>query len=124
MIGQILLYHFTGDRLAAVCKALDSVGAAHRIVEESEYKTPIGTLLQLSVKQRKGPKPISVTDEMMVLCGLDEDDLDRVLGALRGAGLIVPYKAVLTPTNKDWTGAQLLAELRTEHEEMQKQRKK
>lgn len=124
MIGQILLYHFTGERLAAVCKTLDSVGVRYRIVEESEYKTPIGTLLQLSVKKRKGPVPVSVSEEMMVLCGLDEDGLNRVLVALRGAGLIVAYKAILTPTNKDWMGTQLFAELRMEHEAMQKQRKK
>lgn len=53
---------------------------------------------------------------MLVLCGLD-DTLDELLPALRSAG-IVCQKAVLTPSNRNWTPSRLYRELEREHRAM------
>ena len=59
-------------------------------------------------------------EPMLVLCGFQSMRIDAVLMALQRAGLALPYKAVLTKTNKKWKPMQLLAELRRERAEMEK----
>ena len=49
--------------------------------------------------------------------------LDRLLAAMRRAGVSVPYKAVLTEHNKNWTFADLVTEVAREHEAMRAARK-
>ncbi len=59
-------------------------------------------------------------EPMIVLCGFQNMRIDAVLQALQNAGLNLPFKAVLTKSNKKWTPMQLLAELRRERAEMEK----
>jgi len=59
-------------------------------------------------------------EPMLVLCGFQNARIDAALTALQTAGLNLPYKAVLTKSNKKWTPVQLLAELRRERSEMEK----
>ena len=55
---------------------------------------------------------------MVVLCGL-EDQVDRLLPALRQAGIGRDcLKAVLTPHNRTWTAVKLYQELLREHQAM------
>ena len=56
------------------------------------------------------------------MCGLTEGGIQAVVLALRKAGVYVPYKAVLTPYNKDWSAAALFAELYREHQAILAQR--
>ena len=51
-----------------------------------------------------------------VMCGLEEAQLDGLLGAMKAAGIIIPLKAIATPHNKGWSLAQLMRELRRERE--------
>ncbi len=58
-------------------------------------------------------------------CLLTGPQLDRLLGAMKRAKLPpIPLKAVLTPTNRDWTSQQLWQELRREHQAMQERQGK
>ena len=57
------------------------------------------------------------------LCGLGDRQLDRLLAAMRRADVSVPYKAVLTEHNKNWTFADLVTEVAREHEAMRAARK-
>lgn len=50
------------------------------------------------------------------MCGLEEAQLDGLLGAMKAAGIIIPLKAIATPHNKGWSLAQLMRELRRERE--------
>ncbi len=59
-------------------------------------------------------------EPMIVLCGFQSVRIDAVLSALQAAGLNLPYKAVLTKSNKKWTPMQLLTELKRERAEMEK----
>ena len=60
--------------------------------------------------------------EFMLLCGLGDRQLDRLLAAMRRAGVSVPYKAVLTEHNKNWTFADLVTEVAREHEALRAKR--
>lgn len=68
----------------------------------------------------EGPAP---QDPLLVLADFSETQLDALLAGLRQAGAVIPLKAVLTPTNRNWTVLELLEELRREHEAVASQRK-
>ena len=57
-------------------------------------------------------------EEVLFLCGLTGAGIQLAVAALRKAGLYIPYKASLTPTNKDWTVRQLFSEIYQEHQAM------
>ena len=57
-------------------------------------------------------------DEMIVMDGLAGEDLNFLLNEMIRTGTTVSLKAVVTPTNLDWTAAQLHAQLRNEHQHM------
>ena len=59
------------------------------------------------------PEPI------LVLCGLNNAQLDKLLPALRKLGAGPCLKAVLTPTNASWTLSALYEELCKERAEIQ-----
>ena len=53
---------------------------------------------------------------MLILCGFNRPDLDRLLSAIRKGKLqSVALKAALTPTNALWSGVKLQGELAQEH---------
>lgn len=58
--------------------------------------------------------PPCIPEEMLVFCGLQGEMLDSVLNMLRGSGLTVSLKAVMTAHNVGWTLAALYQELNAE----------
>lgn len=54
----------------------------------------------------------------LVLCGLRDKRLDKVLFELRRADIPIDYKAVLTPSNQEWTVPELMKELQRERQAM------
>lgn len=124
MKEQILLFCFNDtERLSAVRKALLPLRIACRMVAPEDWSTPIGALVGLSVQPREEEShPAELTEEMLIMCGLTEGGIQTVVAMLRKAGLYIPYKAVLTPYNKDWTASELFAELYQEHQMMMQQR--
>lgn len=52
----------------------------------------------------------------LVLCGLRDKRLDKVLFELRRADIPIEYKAVLTPSNQEWTVPELMKELQRERQ--------
>lgn len=62
-----------------------------------------------------------VPETMLVFAFFDDNKLNQTLSAIRRSGLApIPYKAVLTPTNADWTPLECFAEIKEEHEVMSK----
>lgn len=51
------------------------------------------------------------TEELLVMAGLNDRRLDTVLTELRRRKVHIPLKAVVTPTNADWTAVELYEEL-------------
>lgn len=119
MKEQILLFHFEDSaRLTALKKAVLPLHIACKEVEESAWDLPIGSLVGLETAAQPADAADEIKGEMLVLCGLGDGQMQQVLVALRKAGLVIPYKAVLTPYNKDWTAKALFVELCREHEMM------
>ena len=63
------------------------------------------------------PAPAAQTrPSCLVLCGLRDKRLDKVLFELRRADIPIDYKAVLTPSNQEWTVLELMKELLRERQ--------
>lgn len=59
-----------------------------------------------------------VSASLLILCGLRDKRLDKVLFELKRADIPVDYKAILTPSNKEWTVPELMKELQRERQAM------
>lgn len=58
--------------------------------------------------------PPRIPEEMLIFCGIQGEKLDSVLNMLRGSGLSVSLKAVMTAHNVGWTLDALYRELSAE----------
>lgn len=56
----------------------------------------------------------SRADSLILLCNLKDKRLDKMLFELRHGEVKVMYKAILTPSNRNWTVPMLMQELRRE----------
>ena len=103
------------DRLLKLEMALFPLRVRLKKVAPSEYNQPLGVLAGIKEMTPAegtydGPE---LPDTMLVFCFLDDSRLNQALAALRkcGAGPF-PYKAILTPTNSEWTAPDCFAEIK------------
>ncbi len=108
---------FGPERLAALSAVLGARGIAPRIVAPEELGLTVGALAGLDPPGDPGEKaPLHGETECLVLCGVSGEALDGLLEDLRRAGLYVPFKALLTPTNRGWRLDDLIGHLIGEHQ--------
>lgn len=109
------------DRLLKLEMALFPLHVRLKKVVPSKYNQPLGVLA--GIKDMTPAEGIydgpELPDTMLVFCFLDDSRLNQALAALRksGAGSF-PYKAIVTPTNSEWTAPDCFAEIKREHEAM------
>ena len=107
MAKLVLAYNFTGERLAALKLACMLVKSPLKVVPREQLLQPLGYLAGVP-----GVEPVTeeyagseAAEEMLILCGFNRPDLDRLLSAIRKGKLKqVALKAALTPTNALWSG--------------------
>ncbi len=121
MRPKALLYHLNADTETG--RALRVVLLTQKIltltVREEQTGETVGRLASSNAAAADAPAPESPPQEaFMLLCALGDRQLDRLLAAMRRAGVSVPYKAVLTEHNRDWTFCRLVTEVVREHEAM------
>ena len=121
MRSKVLLYHLGTDTETG--RALRAVLLSQKIftltAEDAQAGETVGRLVSSNAAVHDAPPPeTSPQEPFMLLCALGDRQLDRLLAAMRRAGVSVPYKAVLTEHNKDWTLSALITEIAREHEAM------
>lgn len=89
------------------------------VSDANERKTPLssaGSSTDSGTSKIVFPE---LDSEMIVFAFFEDNRLNQALAALRksGAGPL-PYKAILTPTNQNWTPRECFDEIRREHEAM------
>ena len=93
---------------------------------ENQEEKLAETLEEAAKKAEKDPEAVkkeagqllmqAAQKEMVFLCGFDMHLLNRFLAAVKKGKLQnVELKAMLTPTNRQWSGRHLLQELAAEH---------
>lgn len=138
MKEQILLFApIDAKQRTAVTKALMPQKFRVRCIDEVNFDQPVGLLAGLSADElaeiaasgqamepetgaelQSDSQPDAVDEPMLVFAGLSSKRLNLALQRLRAMGVRISYKAVLTPSNANWTAGQLLAELKAEHAAM------
>ncbi|MGN1402722.1 MAG: DUF3783 domain-containing protein [Ruminococcus sp.] len=91
------------------------------IIPPEQYSRSLGSLVGYandSVSATAAADAVLPETGLLVMCGLKNNRIDRLLQALRMAGLVIPHKAVLTQTNRSWNAFQLAHELERERRAM------
>ena len=134
MTPQILLYNITNEDQKKKIKALLlRLKIRARIVEKERYIEPIGRLAGMDIDQDKDSSDRNTcetqegdmtdfSDEMLIFCFLSDGLLNQMLQGLRKAGVYIPLKAVLTPSNCMWNSYMIQREIAKEHEMMHQTR--
>ena len=118
---QVLLFGY-GDQEETACTVIRRLGFAPRVVEAGEMDQKLGYLCGLPGYRFRKPKEEKEVHPgaLMIFHELTREELDSLLKALREASVTVrSVKAMVTPTNVEWTLRHLGDEVREEHEVMQ-----
>ncbi len=121
MTPQILLYNITDpERKKKIKGVLLRLRVRARIIEKEAYGDPIGKAVSMdvSVSTESNIPADDFNDEMLVFCFFSDSLLNQFLLGLRKAGLQIPLKAILTPSNCSWNSYMLHQEISAEHKKM------
>lgn len=125
---KVLLYQFEGERLQRLLAVFGALGIAVRIVPKDCWRQKIGFLLHIKgflPSLAAGAEPLSLPREVMLLHNIKGERLDEVLRAFRDKEIGgLRYKALVTPTNRQWSLGALGAEMAREYEMMRQRRMK
>ena len=118
-MALVLLYNLTEkEKFAQIRFTLFKLGIPWREVSPEEYALPIGRLAGVEVEAEEEDAQELFTDEMLVLCGLEQAQFHAFLDQIRRSRATVALKAVLTETNAAWSSYRLHREIAAEHEAM------
>ncbi|MEE4355104.1 MAG: DUF3783 domain-containing protein [Desulfococcaceae bacterium] len=86
--------------------------------EDAERK--VGELAELPDKSGMGRS--SDLPRAIIVCGITEKELHRLMEGCRMSGMKRPLWAVLTPTSENWTLKEVLKHLQAEREALEKRK--
>ncbi|MCH5349117.1 MAG: DUF3783 domain-containing protein [Oscillospiraceae bacterium] len=118
-LPETVLSYGIGEKAEALDRVAGALDITHKIISEDQAGEQVGFLAGYEGFSSNGSK-ITAQGECVIFSGIDRDRLDVVLKAMRGEGLKIPLKAVVTPSNQSQTVVWLLEELAKEHEAMAK----
>ena len=86
----------------------------------TDYNKTIGQIagIQDEAEDHESYNGEELDSSMMIFAGIPDSKLNQMLKNLRERKVQLPYKAVLTPTNTNWTPLECFEELKREHEAM------
>ncbi len=116
MRPTILSFNLSDERLSRLRFACMKLGLAVKAVPAEDFARPIAALCGLADGGENIPgEPFS--GEMIVFCHMGNAQVSRFLQTAKQMRFApVALKAILTPTNAEWTPIQLHAELKAERE--------
>ncbi len=112
MEAVVLMYGLAPEKEAALRALGEKLSVRMVAVPPSRHGCTIGQVM----RGEGADRPASLTEEMLVM-DLPGVLLDFFLQGMQQAGVNVPLKAALTPTNVSWTAPALQQELRRERQE-------
>ena len=112
MKKTILSYNLPANKAARLRVLALHLGISVCTVEAGAQGCRLGDILEGRI-EHTADAPVFEA-ELLVIAGLSQSELELLLRRLRAQKLPVALKAVLTDTNRDWTGAELYAQLLAE----------
>ena len=120
MRPTILTFNLSDARLSKLRFLCMKLGLPVKAVPAEDLCQPIGALCGLA--ERADPAPAEAfSEEMLIFCHMDNAAVNRFLQTAKQMRYApVALKAILTPTNAEWTPVQLCQELKQEREAVMK----
>lgn len=121
-----LIYYAVGNRQKEeqIRKLAEMTGLEFRPLSPLQSGQQIGYLAGIKGFSEKKLSvlelPPRIDEEILLFSGIEDGRLDDVLAMLRGSGLSVSLKAIVTPHNVNWTLAALYRELAAERDSFRK----
>ena len=116
MKPTILVFNLNETRLSKLRFLCMKLGVAVKPVPAEDFCQPIGALCGLSEAVEAAPAE-AFSEEMLIFCHMDNSAVNRFLQTAKQMRFApVALKAILTPTNVEWSPVQLRAELKQERE--------
>lgn len=114
MRPTILTFNLNENRLSRLRFLCMKLGLTVRPVPAEDFCQPISALCGMTEAAEASPAE-AFPEEMLIFCHMDNAQVNRFLQTARQMRFApVALKAVLTPTNAEWTPVQLCAELKDE----------
>lgn len=114
MRPTILTFNLSDARLSKLRFLCMKLGLAVKAVPAEDFSQPIGALCGLTDRIDAAPAE-AFPEEMLIFCHMDNTAVNRFLQTTKQMRFApVVLKAILTPTNAEWTPAQLCKELQEE----------
>lgn len=111
----ILAFNLTDARLAKLRFLCMKLGLLVKPVPQDDYAQPLAALASLVERSTAAEVPETFTEEMIVFCHMTNVQLNQFLQTAKQQRVpAFPLKAILTPTNAEWTPVALCAELKEE----------
>ena len=112
---KLLAFHFNETDLFKLRQLTATLKIHLEVVETIDYMQTLDAL----VSDKKNPLAAPFTgdipeENLLLLCDFTEKRMDKLLLSLRKSQIPVDYKAILTPTNRQWNVMRLLLEMRVE----------
>jgi len=126
MKATILYYHLAKEKEEAICEAVSLLGATARRVEDCDAGKTVGFLagVEDASAGEVAELPKIVDAEVLVMCGFSQMQFNLFMAMFQRKKIPqVALKAMMTPTNQDWSFAKLVGELKVEHALMTAQKK-
>lgn len=109
-----------GTQDALLKPILARMGVRIKNIAPDAVGQTVGCLLgRKGFDARENPEALVLAQPMLVMDGFTDKRLEILLREMRGAGVSIPYKAVVTENNLGWLFHQLYDELAAEHAAMQ-----
>lgn len=116
---QVLLYNLDTPKGAKIRRMCLPLRIRTQLISPDCYSLPLGALADGVVEEVPGAED-TFSEEMLVLVNFTGPLLEQFLQGFRRNKIPpVPLKAVLTPTNREWTSLQLHQELLRERQAIQ-----
>ena len=114
MRPTILTFNLNETRLSKLRFLCMKLGLAVKAVPVEDFCQPISALCGMTESAEPVPAE-AFPEEMLIFCHMDNTLVNRFLQTAKQMRFApVALKAILTPTNAEWTPAQLCQELRDE----------
>lgn len=118
---KVLIYALPQERQRHLTETMRQLQIVVIPVAPTQYAQPLRDLIAGSIEQHAAAFPWpAFAEPMLVMHGLESEEIDEVLAALRHNQIRIDLKAIVTPTNQTWTSLQLYGELCREREAMRR----
>ncbi len=115
--NELVLIYKSDEHIPSIERIAQKLNVRIKVIPENSAGEKVGFLAGYG--GFSGNSSTETADcPCMIFCGVTNKTLDKFLNALRENGINIPYKAVLTASNQNWTLTALLDELKSEHEKL------